>query len=117
MLRLARDRKIEPVASWQLAEEIARVLRSSTLRRYRLTEADVADVLALLSPFLPTVELDASMRDPKDLIVVAAATGGGAEAIVTGDKDLLEDAALRRRLADRGIAILNPKELLGQFDR
>lgn len=117
VLRLVRERRIEPVASWELVEEIARVLRSSKLRRYRLTQADVADVLALLSPFLPTVEFPASLRDPKDLMVVAAATGGGAEAIVTGDRDLLDDTALRRQLSDRGIAILTAKELLGRFDR
>lgn len=100
------------MASWDLATEIARVLRSPKLRTYRVSEDDVSDALAFLAPFLPKVELDVAIRDPKDISVVQAALFGQAEAIVTGDRDLLDDDALRRRLAERGIRVLSPKELL-----
>jgi putative PIN family toxin of toxin-antitoxin system len=35
------------------------------------------------------LSLTPELRDPKDLKILAAAVGAGADAIVTGDKDLL----------------------------
>lgn len=112
MLQAVRERRVVPVASWDLASEIARVLRSPKLRRYRVREDDVREMLALLAPFLPKVEIKVPVRDPRDVAVVTAALDGGAAAIVTGDHDLLEDEALRRRLEGRGIRLLTPRELL-----
>lgn len=117
MLRAVRDRQLVPVASWALADEISRVLRRPKLRRYRVSEEDISAALALLAPFLPTVEFEGSVRDPKDTAVVEAALAGQAEAIVTGDKDLLDDEDLRRGLAERGIQVLTPKELLAALGR
>lgn len=111
MIRAIRDGRVEPVASWALADEIARVLRRPKIRRYGVTEEDVRDVLAVLAPFLPNVEFETPTRDRSDLIVVAAALTGEAEAIVTSDRDLLEDVDLRRRLAQRGIRVIAPEEL------
>lgn len=111
MIQAIRDRKLTAVASWELAEELAAVLRRPKLRRYRIADADVRATLALLATFLPTVEFDIDVRDPKDVPVIRAALNGSAEAIITGDKDLLDDPELRRSLGDRGIRVMTPRAL------
>jgi putative PIN family toxin of toxin-antitoxin system len=101
------------VSSWALAEEIVEVLgRASLRRKYKITDEDVADILVLLSPLLPTVEMEIAIRDPDDAAVVAAAVSGNAEAIVTGDKDFLEDQAVKDWLEARGIQVLSPTDWL-----
>ena len=115
MLDAIRAGKIEAIASWQLAEEIAEVLRRPRLRRYGIEEADVRDVLFLLARSLPSVEMTIQVRDPDDAPVVEAAVTGRAEAIVTGDKDLLSDPDLRTWLAARGIQVLTPAALLASL--
>jgi putative PIN family toxin of toxin-antitoxin system len=115
VLAAIRSGECEPLVSWELVEELVDVLRRPALARYEITERDIADVLVLLAPALPTVELDVSIRDPDDAPVVGAALAGGAEAIVTGDRDLLDDADLRRWLSERGITILTPAELMDRL--
>jgi predicted nucleic acid-binding protein len=61
---------------------------------------------------LPHVDVDVTLRDPHDPPVVAAAVAGHADAIVTGDADLLDDEPLTSWLAERGIEILTPAELV-----
>jgi putative PIN family toxin of toxin-antitoxin system len=112
VLRAVRERRVVPVASWSLADEIARVLRRPKLRAYRISAEDVAAVLGLLAPFLPTVESRISSRDPNDSVVIEAALSGEVQAIVTGDADLLEDDDLRRRLTEHGIRVVTPAELV-----
>ncbi len=108
--------------SWDLAREIAEVFRRPRLRRFGVTERDVRDVLALLAPFLPTAEareaivLERSPRDVSDVPVVRAALEGRAEAIVTGDDDLLDDRRLSGWLRERGIVVLTPAELARRLE-
>jgi predicted nucleic acid-binding protein len=92
------------------------VLRRPKLRRYELSRQDIEDVLLILSPALPEVDVDVPLRDPADVPVVAAAVVGRAEAIVTGDRDLLDDAELRTWLAERGVRLLRPVELLRELE-
>ncbi len=68
--------------------------------------------MILLSPFLPSVEVDLPLRDPDDAPVVGSAVAGRAAAIVTGDRDLLDDEELRAWLAERSIELLTVRELL-----
>jgi putative PIN family toxin of toxin-antitoxin system len=117
VLDAVRRGDLEPVMSWELAREIVEVLRRPEIRRYGITEADVDDVLAVLGPLLPEVDVAVEIRDPDDAVVVGAALAGAAEAIVSGDRDLLDDTNLRSWLALRGIEILAPADVLGRLDR
>jgi predicted nucleic acid-binding protein len=72
-------------------------------------------LLSLTAPDLPTVEVDLELRDPDDVAVVVAAVAGRADAIVTGDRDLLDDARLRTWLSARGLELLTPAELVGRL--
>ncbi len=111
VLRAVRDERLTAVASWELADEIAEVLRKPKSTRLGIREEQVIEALILLSPFLPDVDVDISLRDPDDAPVVNAAGAGNADAIVTGDRDLLEDRELRSWLRERGIEMLTPAEL------
>jgi uncharacterized protein len=112
VLDAVRDGRIEPIASWELVEELAEVLQRPKLSRYAVSRQDAEDLLLILAPALPEVDVDVSLRDPDDAPVVAAAIAGRADAIVTGNSDLLDDAQLHSWLADRGVRLLTPAELL-----
>jgi putative PIN family toxin of toxin-antitoxin system len=112
VLELVRNEALTVVATWELVEELAEVLRRPRLTRLGITESDVISVLAHLAPVLPTLEVDVQLRDPKDVPVVAAAVAGHADAIVTGDRDLLDNEELRAWLRERGVEVLVPAELL-----
>lgn len=66
--------------------------------------ARLARQAELVSPM--SLPLPASLRDPKDLIVLAAALSARADAIVTGDDDLLSMESFE------GIPILNVRQIL-----
>jgi uncharacterized protein len=107
-----RNEALTVVTTWELVEELTEVLRRPRLTRLGITESDVIGVLAYLAPVLPTLEVDVQLRDPKDVPVVAAAVAGRADVIVTGDRDLLDDAELRAWLLERGVEVLSPAELV-----
>lgn len=88
------------------------MLSRPKLQRYQLAAGDLIDLLQTLAWTLPTVDIDVDIRDPGDAPVVAAAVAGRADAIVTGDADLLDDAELREWLTARGVRLLSPSELL-----
>jgi putative PIN family toxin of toxin-antitoxin system len=96
-------------------EEVSEVLSRPNVTRYDLAPTDALDLLRTLARTLPTVDLEVEVRDPDDAPVVAAAVAGRADAIVTGDTDLLDDEDLREWLADRGIRLLSPRALLDEL--
>jgi predicted nucleic acid-binding protein len=81
------------------------------LARYAIDERMLDAVLELVWPLLPEIELEVTLRDTDDGIVVEAAVAGRAELIVSGDRDLLDDAELRGSLAERGIEAVSPSTL------
>ena len=117
MLDAIRHGWVEPVTSWDLAQELVDVLRRPRLRRYGLTDEEIQEFLVLLGPWLPSVDVAVEIRDPDDAAVVAAAIAGRAEAIVTGDRYFLDDAVLGAWLEDRQIAVLSPAQLLVRLKR
>ena len=76
-----------------LLAELAEVLARPRLRaKYGLTTEDIATVLSLIlprgEPVVPARRIDVC-RDPTDNMVLEAAVAGQADAIVSGDEDLL----------------------------
>lgn len=78
--------------------EMSRILREE----FNVSEQDVRDIAQLLRRFhvepRPERMLQIEVRDPDDAWVLASALAAGAEALVTGDKDLLEIADRVRQI-------------------
>ena len=74
--------------------ELARVLQS----RIRLSRAKIDDIVSFLREHevvpKPTAPSDLAIRDEDDRWVLASAVAGAADVLVTGDRDLLDVAAL-----------------------
>ena len=88
---LARE-DIALVTAPALLEELDRVLRYPRLQRY-YTDAARTRFVALIAAVSEVVELPEPLpricRDPDDDLVIACAVVSQADAIVTGDQDLL----------------------------
>jgi uncharacterized protein len=103
------DGRIETVGCPALLGEVAAVLGRERLRRYLSMEearrfvADLAGVLTLAAD--PSRPYPAVCRDPGDDYLVALARAALVDALVTGDRDLLE-------LEDIGVAVITPRELV-----
>jgi putative PIN family toxin of toxin-antitoxin system len=110
---VARE-EIVLVTAPELLEELDRVLRYPGLQRY-YAEEERKRFVALLLALSELVELPEEIpricRDPDDDRVIACAVVGEADAIVSGDEDLL---ALGRV---RDIPILSPTEYLACIEK
>jgi putative PIN family toxin of toxin-antitoxin system len=113
-LDAALDGRLELITSPLLLGEIASVLARPRLRKYLTTEqalrflTDLAGQTTLLTD--PPPPHPAVCRDPHDDYLVALATASHADAIITGDDDLL--AIDRHQLA---IDILTPRQLVDRL--
>ena len=110
------ESKFEAVVCPHLLGEVSRGLNSEHFRQ-RLTEGRAADILAAVSEstlhFPDPEEPEAVLRDPKDDYLIALAKASSAEAIVTGDRDLLEHDGLQPPAITTRAAC----ELLGLIER
>ncbi len=103
------DGRIEAVGCPALLGEVAAVLGRERLRRYisideaRRFMTGLAGVMTLAAD--PPTPYPAVCRDPGDDYLVALARATVVDALVTGDRDLLE-------LEDMGVAVITPRELV-----
>jgi uncharacterized protein len=90
-----RARQFLLVTSPAIMAEIASTLRYERIRRkYGITDADIADLLALLEAEAEIVPGEADVagsvpEDTDDEVILACAADGQADVIVSGDKHLL----------------------------
>jgi putative PIN family toxin of toxin-antitoxin system len=110
-LRLAWQKGLYmPLASRATATELIRVL---AYPKFKLTPDQQHDLLADYLPWTETVRMPARLpetpacRDPDDLPFLQLAVASGADALVTGDADLLVLAAKSR------IPTLTPAQAIG----
>jgi uncharacterized protein len=103
------DERIEAVGCPALLGEVAAVLGRERLRRYLSMEearrfvADLSGVMTLAAD--PSPPYPAVCRDPGDDYLVALARVAVVDALVTGDRDLLE-------VDDIGVPVITPRELV-----
>jgi len=101
--------RLIPLVSRETVGELLRVL---SYPKFALSRVEQETLLADFLPYAETVRVDrsdqplAGLRDQDDAMFVALARQAAADALVTGDADLLD---LRERL--RSIRILTPAEL------
>ncbi len=91
--RAWQSARIEPLVCRETASVLLRVL---AYPKFRLAAAEQRTLLSEFLPFATAIELPRrwppipSCRDRHDEVFLALALVGGAEALVTGDSDLLE---------------------------
>jgi len=113
VLEAALDGRVVLLSSPTLLSEIMSVLVRPRLRRYLSLDEAERFVIDLASQ---TTHVDdaplphpAVCRDPRDDYLVALAVATRADAIVTGDRDLLE-------MPDSPLAVLTPRSLIERLD-
>jgi uncharacterized protein len=106
-----RLRHVDLIVSAKLLEELSRTLRRERFRSY-LALADVDDLIDQLrrrAVFVPDpAAVDPISRDPDDDYLIALALAAGADALVSGDRDLTD-------LGDPPVRVLTPRELLDEL--
>lgn len=114
-----RQRRFTLVSSEPLLAELATVLaRPRFARRYGITPADIAVLVALLRERAEVVSVSGALhlcRDPDDDMVIETALNGRADALVTRDDDLKGASEVAAALAERGVAVLTVRLFLADL--
>jgi putative PIN family toxin of toxin-antitoxin system len=116
LLELARTGKINLTVSDAILDEMSEVLA----RKFGFSAEDVAEarmrIGAMARTVRPAVRLEVIKEDPDDDRILECAVAGGADYIVTGDKDLLR---LRRYDSIRILSVadfLDATRALGRME-
>lgn len=112
----------ELIVSMEVLFELQEVLARPKFRRY-LTESEaIAHVLRIhdgateVAPELPEDAVRGVTGDPDDDYLVGVAFRGGAGAIVSGDRHLLDLGAIRDGLGNILVRVLTPREFLEKLE-
>jgi putative PIN family toxin of toxin-antitoxin system len=111
--RAWQHESLRPLVNTATAQELIRVL---TYPKFHLTAREHEDLLADYLPYAATVRMPSRLpavpacRDPLDLPFLHLALAGKADALVSGDRDLLSLSAVF------AVPILTPADFLAQFD-
>ena len=110
IMRSLRDGRFRIIFSTNILMEVIEVLgRPSFRSKYHIQPDDInalIDLIRLRGELVAIKEQVTACRDPKDNKFLEAAIAGQADAIVSGDADLLD------LIAFKGIPILRPAEFL-----
>jgi putative PIN family toxin of toxin-antitoxin system len=95
LVSIILDHNLTVLSSQHLKEEIAMVLARPKFKKY-LKQNDIAEVIALHTKLCQTVivsETTSLLTDPKDDFLISLYKTGKATILVSGDKELLREAA------------------------
>jgi putative PIN family toxin of toxin-antitoxin system len=112
LLDFLLEDRFEVIVSQRLLDELTGVLLRSKFRRYASpTEVDqlVAELSAVAIMAEDPSDPPSVTRDPGDDYLVALAVAAGADALVSGDRDLTD-------LTGTGVTVLTPRGLIDQLD-
>lgn len=115
VLGLWEDGTIEVVVSEPVLEEYARVLAYDQIRaRHRMTDDEFAAIISGFRAFAivvePTQRVDVVADDPSDNMFLEAAIAGRCEAVVSGDRHLLDLGEYQ------GVQVLSAAAFVVSFD-
>ncbi len=110
--QLWQSGRVIPLASQQTTDEFVRVL---SYKKFALEPADKRELLAAYSVYSEAIEVSnapatPSVRDDSDRPFLELALVGRADALVTGDRDLLEVAPTF------SVPILTPRQFANGFE-
>jgi uncharacterized protein len=105
------DGSLDIVISQSIIDETLRVMKD----KFRADPMELERALAIMTTSARTVDLAIQVRavkgDPDDDHVVSCAVAAGAEAVITGDKDLL------RMVSYEGISMVRVRDFLERSQR
>lgn len=106
VMDLAAAGRFQALTSAELLLELEDVLTEDFEVPQERVDLVLRDVLSYAQMIVPREEPTVAVRDADDVKVIACAIAGGADCIITGDRDLL---SLREV---QGISVFTPEEFL-----
>ena len=120
LLSLWREKRFVLVLSQPIIDEVEKVLLRRKLRlKYQYTLTEVSNLLELLR-LANIVEVNTDLelcRDPKDNMLIDCAVSGRVQFLVSYDKDLVDDAELKRALFEFGVEVIEPPNFLKEIQK
>ncbi|MDE0017997.1 MAG: putative toxin-antitoxin system toxin component, PIN family [Candidatus Poribacteria bacterium] len=120
LLSLWREKRFVLVLSQPIIDEVEKVLLRRKLRRkYQYTLTEVSNLLELLR-LANIVEVNTHLelcRDTTDNMLVDCAVSGRVQFLVSYDKDIVDDAELKRALFEFGVEVIEPPNFLKEIQK